>query len=288
MNRLLADSLECIGNYRAELGETPIWCDRSASLLWVDILAGKLLRHWPQNQRTEIREMPALTSAVLLTDQSEIFVAVSQSGIWRYDYLSNSKTRLCSWPEAENGMRPNEAAIAPDGALWFSTMDPAAIKPSGAWYRLDSSSGEVKKMLDAQQVPNTLQWHDGYVWFADSLRHQLHCAKETANALVIQQTYSVPGIPDGSALTSSGLLINARWGSSLLAVAALDNTAMLPLYDLPLPVCQPSSCTFGGPELSTLFITSARDGMRNPGSFDGALISIKTPYTGMPANRFRL
>lgn len=288
MDRLRINSLSCIGDYRAQLGETPVWCDRSASLLWVDILAGKLLRYWPQTQCTEIRDMPVLTSAVLLTDQPEIFVVVSQSGIWRYDYASRAKTLLCPWPEAENGKRPNEAAIAPDGSLWFSTMDPKAIAISGGWYRLDAAGGETKKMLGAQQVPNTLQWHDDYVWFADSLRHQIHCAKETTNALTIQQTYCVPGIPDGSALTTDGLLINARWGSSLLTVAALKKTTMTPLYDLQLPVCQPSSCTFGGPELSDLFITSARDGLLSPGSIDGALISIKTPYTGKPANRFRL
>ena len=288
MNRLLINSLSCIGDYRAQLGETPVWCERSASLLWVDILAGKLLRYWPQAQRTEIREMPVFTSAVLLTDKPDIFVAVSQSGIWRYDYDTETKTLLCPWPEAENEMRPNEAAIAPDGALWFSVMDPKAIAISGAWYRLDAMGGEAKKMLGAQHVPNTLQWHDGYIWFADSLRSQIHCATETVDALNIQQTYTVSGIPDGSALTSDGKLINARWGSSLLAVAALSKTTLMPLYDLSLPVCQPSSCTFGGPELSDLFITSARDGLLNPGRFDGALISIKTRYTGTPANCFRL
>lgn len=288
MNRLMADNLRCVGDYRAQLGETPIWCERSASLLWVDILAGKLLRHWPQAQRTEIHEMPEFTSAVLLTTLQDVFIAVSQSGIWRYDYLSLTKTLLSPWPEAEKGKRPNEAAIAPDGSLWFSTMDPKAIETSGAWYRLDAAGGEAKKMLGAQQVPNTLQWHDDYVWFADSLRHQIHCARETTDALIIEQSWTVPGIPDGSALTTDGLLINARWGSSLLTVAALKKTTMTPLYDLPLPVCQPSSCTLGGPEFSDLFITSARDGLLSPGSIDGALISIKTPYTGRPANRFRL
>lgn len=288
MNRLLADNLRCVSDYRAQLGETPIWCDRSASLLWVDILAGKLLRYWPQTQRTEIREMPVFTSAVLLTHEPELFVAVSQSGIWRYDYASHEKTLLCPWPEAEAWMRPNEAAIAPDGALWFSTMDPAAIKPSGSWYRLGSPAEKAKKMLGAQQVPNTLRWYDGYVWFADSLRHQIHCARETADALVIEQSWTVPGIPDGSALTADGKLINACWGSSQLAIAALNKATMTRLGELPLPVLQPSSCTFGGPELSDLFITSARDGMPNPGRFDGAVIRIKTPYTGMPERRFRL
>lgn len=288
MTHFDAASLRCISDYRAELGEAPVWCDSSASLLWVDILAGKLLRYWPQTQQSVIRDMPVFTSAVLLTDTPETFLVVSQSGILRYDYASDVSTRLHPWPETEHGMRPNEAVIAPDGSLWFSTMDPAAQRTCGSWYRLAHVDAKLQRMLDGQQVPNTLLWHDDHVWFADSLRQQIHCGKETDDGLVILQTYPVTGIPDGSTLTTHGLLINARWGSATLALAELSRTTMQSCGELPLPVRQPSSCTFGGHDLSELFITSARDGLTHPDSVDGALLAMKTTYTGQPANRFRL
>lgn len=263
-----------------------MWCDESASLLWVDILAGKLLRYWPASQRTEIHEMPRFTSAVLLTQTPEVFLLISQSGILRYDFATRAQTLLCPWPADDT--RPNEAAIAPDGALWFSSMDPDARRIVGSWYRLAHAGAHLQVMLSDQWVPNTLQWFDGYLWFADSLRKRFYCAKEHDGTLHIEHEWPVDGIPDGSALTCDGTLINALWGCARLVYAALHHGEMTIQGELPLPARQPSSCAFGGAERSDLFMTSALDGLAHPGESDGALFTIKTTFTGMPANRFRL
>lgn len=55
-----------------------------------------------------------------------------------------------------------------------------------------------------------------------------------------------------------------------------------------LPVMQPSSCTFGSLDLNELYITSARDGLEQPNETDGALLSISTTLTGLPAGLFQL
>lgn len=288
MTRFLHNTLHVTGDYRAALGESPVWCDWSASLLWVDILAGKLLRYWPQIHKTEIQAMPRFTSAVLLTDSPDIFLIVSQSGIWRYEYRTMTRTLLCPWPEDEATTRPNESAIAPDGALWFSCMDPEAKRIAGSWYCLRQSNAPLQRMLSGLQVPNTLQWYEGYLWFADSLRQRFYCGQESALSLHIHQEYPIDGIADGSALTADGMLINARWGEAKLVCISLHQTQMMLTGEIPLPVTQPTSCTFGGPELNTLFITSAQDGLAQSGDSDGALLTIKTTHKGLPANRFRL
>ena len=81
------------------------------------------------------------------------------------------------------------------------------------------------------------------------------------------------------------MLINAR---SSLVLVTLCQTQMQPCGDVPLPVRQPNGCTFGGPELSDLFITSARDSLADPSCVDGTLLTIKTRYTGKPACRLRV
>jgi sugar lactone lactonase YvrE len=279
---------DAIGAWRAHLGETPVWCDRSASLLWVDILAGKLLRYWPSTQRVEMREMPRFTSAVLLTTESEHFLVVSQVGILIYDYTRSRFIPLQAWPENETEIRPNEAAIAPDGALWFSTMDPQAKRAIGCWYRLASGQSEPLRMLEQQWVPNTMVWHEESQWFADSLRHRFYRAQLNADTFTVLQEFPVDGIPDGSTLTRCGKLINARWSAEKLVCYTLSTDAMLEVESVALPVSQPSSCTFGGETLSDLYITSARDGITCPGPLDGAVLKIKTTLTGQPENRFRL
>ncbi|WP_313081157.1 SMP-30/gluconolactonase/LRE family protein [Atlantibacter sp.] len=278
-----------IGSYRAQLGETPVWCMRSQSLLWVDILQQCLLRYWPtEDQRLEERPMPPFTSAVLLTQQPETFLVVSQDGIRLYDYATGNFKHYCDYPDDARGTRPNEAAIAPDGALWFSTMDPAAEAALGSWYRLAPGDNAPQRLLSQQWVPNTLHWYDGNIWFADSFRHCFYCADDRINSLTPLAVHPVDGIPDGSALTTDGQLINARWGQSRLVRNQLDGRQIIELDCLPLPVLQPSSCTFGGPTLSDLYITSARQGLSQPSKTDGALLRVTTTLTGVPARYFRL
>ncbi|KFC04469.1 gluconolactonase family protein [Trabulsiella guamensis ATCC 49490] len=280
--------IHVIGDYRAQLGETPVWCERSHSLLWVDIVAGKLLRYWPKDAtRIEVRDMPDFTSAVLLTEDAGRFLVVSQTGIALYDYESSRFTPLCDWPEARD-TRPNEAAIAPDGALWFSSMDVNAERQVGCWYRLAGPHARPQKLLTAQWVPNTLIWWQDEIWFADSLNGCFYRAAYASGSLNIQQRYLVGGTPDGSSLTRDGWLINARWGDAKLVYCDLGHASPEETGALALPVRQPSNCTFGGDTLNDLYITSARDGLRQPQAIDGALLKITTTMTGQPARRFRL
>lgn len=289
MNSHFSMQPQSVGNYRARLGETPVWCERSQSLLWVDITEGILLRYSPGAQEeTEIRAMPRYTSAVLLTDDPDHFVVVSQSGVSLYHYPSRDFSPLCEWPERTATTRPNEAAIAPDGSLWFSSMDPLAQQTIGNWYRLESGQKSPQMLLGNQWVPNTLQWWGGNVWFADSLRHCMYCASLNDGVLDVAHTFNVDGIPDGSALTQDGLLINARWGDARLSCNQLGDNSLKECGSIALPVQQPSSCTFGGATLSDLYITSARDGLVTPTPVDGALLRITTMLTGKPACRFRL
>lgn len=289
MNQVSGENFEVIGCYRAQLGETPVWCCRSGSLLWVDILQNRLLRYWPnQAQRIEIRPMPVFTSAVLLTSTLDTFMVVSQSGISLYDYQSQQFRDFCRWPNDATGTRPNESAIAPDGSLWFSTMDPSAREAIGSWYRVSASVPTPQRLLGDLWVPNTLVWTDKNIWFADSLRHRFYRATSQQNGLCIEQEYPVDGIPDGSTLTDEGELINACWGSSCLTRFQLNHQQMTKTGQITLPVSQPSSCTFGGPNLSDLYITSARDGLARPAALDGAVLKITTTLAGTPAREFRL
>lgn len=289
MKNVAHGNLHVIGDYRAALGETPVWCTHSDSLLWVDILQNCLLRYWPgESGRIEIRTIPVFTSAVLLTTQPEVFLVVSQSGISLYNYQNQQFSPLCAWPKEAAGTRPNEAAIAPDGSLWFSTMDPAAQNAVGSWYRLSHCAPTPQRLLGDLLVPNTLQWIDENIWFADSLRHRFYRAIWQEDSLHIQQEYPVTGIPDGSTLTADGELINACWGSSCLRRYQISRHEMIATGQLDLPVSQPSSCTFGGANLSDLYITSARDGLAYPVALDGAVLKITTTHAGTPARKFRL
>ena len=57
-----------------------------------------------------------------------------------------------------------------------------------------------------------------------------------------------------------------------------------------LPVTKPTSCSFGGADLRTLYVTSARDGLddaqlaKEP--LAGAIFALEPGVTGLPEPRF--
>lgn len=279
-----------VGNYRAQLGESPVWCHQSQSLLWVDIVQHRLLRYWPAREVIEQRLLATLFSAALLTERREQFLLVSDQGIllYHWDDHQAQPTLLCPYPRDAAGTRPNEAAIAPDGSLWFSTMDINESAPLGGWYRFAPGDTRPVKMAGAMTIPNTLAWHEDRVWFADSAERLFFSA--SGRGILPQEMRRHPAddmTPDGSALSREGELITARFGHGCLSRYRIRQGALTLAEHMPLPVIQPSCCAFGGPDGATLYITSARKQLTDPGELDGALLQVATGTSGAPTYRFR-
>ncbi|KQN60950.1 gluconolaconase [Serratia sp. Leaf51] len=288
MSALFRSDVTAVGDYRAELGETPVWCQRTQSLLWVDILAQRVLRYWPETKKTEIHDLPSITSAVLLTEKRNLFLLVSIDGIHLYDYDLKSRQTICGYFGAE-GTRPNEAAIAPDGSLWFGTLDLKEEKNNGAWYRYEAGADTPEMMLDNVGITNTLVWYEGKVWFADTRKNRFYSANaRRINPQKISCFSSGDKSPDGSALAQNGWLITACWGSHCLLRQQINQGELLTLDTAPVPVTQPSCCTFGGPDMTELYITSARKTLEAPHALEGALLHVQTSTVGAPQNLFKL
>ncbi|WP_122094217.1 SMP-30/gluconolactonase/LRE family protein [Rahnella sp. Larv3_ips] len=288
MSALFRSDVTAVGDYRAELGETPVWCQRTQSLLWVDILAQRVLRYWPETKKTEIHDLPSITSAVLLTEKRNLFLLVSIDGIHLYDYDLKSRQTICDYFGAE-GTRPNEAAIAPDGSLWFGTLDLKEEKNNGAWYRYEAGADAPEMMLDNVGITNTLVWYEGKVWFADTRKNRFYSANaRRINPQKISCFSSGDKSPDGSALAQNGWMITACWGSHCLLRQQINQGELLTLDTAPVPVTQPSCCTFGGPDMTELYITSARKTLEAPHALEGALLHVQTSTVGAPQNLFKL
>lgn len=95
------------------------------------------------------------------------------------------------------------------------------------------------------------------------------------------------GVPDGSCIDADGCLWNARFGGARVIRIAPDGSVDA---EVALPVTNPTSCTFGGPEMPTPFVTSARFGLSakdlesNP--LEGALLGVDLAYSGFGDNGF--
>lgn len=158
-------------------------------------------------------------------------------------------------------------------------------KNNGAWYRYEAGTDAPEIMLDNVGITNTLVWYEGKVWFADTKKNRFYSANaRRINPQKISCFSSGDKSPDGSALAQNGWLITACWGSKCLLRQQINQGELLTLDTVPVPVTQPSCCTFGGPDMTDLYITSARKNLDAPHALEGALLHVQTSTVGVPQN----
>jgi len=193
--------------------------------------------------------------------------------------------------------------VAPDGSFWVGTMQDNltdAGKPreitarTGALWRV-TPDASVTQMTPARYgIANTLAWtQDGRLLTADTLTNtitQFDCAASELTEPRLFASGPDRGLPDGSTLDADGHLWNCRVGGGSCVARYAPDGSLDGLIEL--PCSWPTSCTFGGRELATLFVTSARFTMSpthlSAHPQEGALISLRPGVTGRPAHRFDL
>ncbi|HEC8323493.1 TPA: SMP-30/gluconolactonase/LRE family protein [Providencia rettgeri] len=282
---IFAFDTKIIKSPQAELGESPIWCYHTNSLLWVDIKKGKLFRFYPNlSDAVEVQNIPTLTSAVLPTNIKDLFVLINIDGIYVLNYKTRELSVYFEFKFNNKKIRTNECQVSPDGNIFISVMDKNANNPIGVIYEFNAERKELNCIHSNLLIPNTMQWFGGGFWFADSGRKVFYRKDLNTNAI---KEYPVNYIADGSALTKEGILINACWGDKCLALYDLNNSMQL-IGRIIVDSSQPTSCLFSGVDHSTLYVTSAYDGLEKITINDGMVTSIKTNFIGQPSNTFVL
>lgn len=284
-------SLSAVTPHRARLGEGPFWDIPSQALYWVDIAARQALRLMDGQLR--VWQLPEHVSAFIPCESGDALVTLS-SGVYRLDLTTEALTLLCV-ADPQAGNRGNEARCDAQGRLWLGTMqnnigeqgeDLPITRRSGGLFRVDADA-RVTPLLTGLGIPNTLLWNEegSQVHFGDSMDGTLYQHSIRSDGqLEAAQVWFAPherGGPDGSAMDSEGYIWNARWdGSCLLRLTPSGEVDRI----IELPVSRPTSCVFGGPDLTTLYITSAASPLDHP--LDGAVLAIEVDVPGKPCTRF--
>jgi sugar lactone lactonase YvrE len=140
-------------------------------------------------------------------------------------------------------------------------------------------------------IANTVAWSPAgdYFYFGDTLRNLIYVCEFDRDAGLITEPVIFAkdfprGLPDGSAMDSQGYLWNCRYGGSSIVRFAPDGTVV---EVIEAPVKNPTTCTFGGPDLKTLYVTSAA-ASDNESGLGGALFGMEVEVAGLPSNRFLL
>jgi len=279
------------------LGEGPFWSETSDRLLWVDIAGRRVHGYDPLTSRVTTWETPQLVSAAVPTARGDLMLAL-KDGVYRFSPDAGELDLFCR-PDPDPQNRSNECRCDPQGRLWLGTMQ-NNIAPDGAPRPVTRFSGGLfvigddgrsQPMLSDIGIANTLAWSpDGErLYFADSRRNLIWRFRYEPEGPVLRDREVFvdggPGVPDGSAIDADGFLWTARWGAGCLVRYAPDGRAD---RIVETPARQPSSCAFGGEDLRTLFVTTARHGLDGQaGAYDGRLLSLQVARPGLPLQIFR-
>jgi sugar lactone lactonase YvrE len=280
------------------VGESLVWSPEERALYWIDIVGSRIHRLEPHSGAHRTWQTPEYPTSIGLRRGGGFVVGLRRRvTLWQPD----TAFETLAVPEPDlPGNRLNEGCVAPDGSFWVGTMQ-ENIGPGGAPKEMTAHSGAIYRVTAAGEVTrlteptfgitNTMVWLDDERFVtADTLKNELYQYGMKNGALAGRRLFAKldRGRPDGSTRDAEGNIYNARVAGGS-AIARLSPAGALLEY-LDLPCASPTSCTFGGADLSTLFVTSSSFGLsaeqRAAAPQEGSLFAIETPWRGGIANRF--
>ncbi|MFD2719625.1 SMP-30/gluconolactonase/LRE family protein [Hymenobacter monticola] len=288
-------TLEAVVQHPCQLGEGPVWDAHTQTLLWIDLLGGDIHEFTPATGTHSTVSVGQMVGAVALRRGGGL-VAALQHGFGFVNRQTGEVTMVASPEAALPGNRFNDGKCDPAGRFWAGTTSYAELPNQASLYCLEAD-GTVKRQHQPVSMSNGLAWSpDGQtLYYIDTPTYEVVAfaydqATGTIRApqTVIQFTAG-DGYPDGMTIDAEGMLWVAFWGGWRVG-RYNPHTGQL-LHCIWLPVAQVTSCTFGGPELRDLYITSARTGLSEPQLRTqpraGALFVLKDcGFQGLPTNEF--
>jgi len=280
---------------RATLGEGLCWSPSSQALWWVDILEHRLYRDALAGAH-DAWSFDETISAVAERANGAGLAVTLRRGLALFDPASRALVRLDE-PERERaGNRFNDGKCDTQGRFWGGTMDFAVREPTGALYRFDAA-GRAERAIDLGWiVTNGPTWtQDGRTMFVNDTVHRrvVAYAFDPATGAVgaSREWLALPpadGHPDGMTTDAAGRIWIAHWGGA--CVTCRDPVTAAELARIALPTDHITNVAFGGPDMRTLFVSSAKfeltDGQLAAQPLAGALFAVQTDALGLAANLF--
>lgn len=259
-----------VGAVNRVLGEGGWWSVDEQKLYWVDIKDPAILRLDPETGTQDIWPMPEAIGCCAPVRGGGL-VAGLASGFHRVT-LGEPGTapviELLARPDGHAGRdRFNDGKCHPDGSFWAGTMDDDEQRVSGHYYRL-GTDGTCTCIAGPYLVCNGPAFSpDGrYAYLSDSapgIVHRLDLGDASPAPEPFLRFEDADGHPDGLTTDAAGNLWIAFWDGAQVACFSPQGERLL---TIPMPIARPTSCAFGGPDLATLYVTSARtpDGSASP------------------------
>lgn len=291
---MASQDIQALGAHRCLLGESPLWHPTEQALYAVDIPGRQVLCWRAGADAPDVWPQDAEPGCIAARASGGLLVA-RRDGLWTLDTTTGAQTLLAGPPYDAARLRFNDGKVDPAGRLWVGSISDAR-EPEAALYRF--GGGAFAAQVPGLTTSNGLAWSpDGRrVHWSDTKAHRVYVADfdVAAGTLANPRVFAefpprtageaYGGRPDGAAMDAEGCYWAAMFeGGALVRIAPTGEI----LQRLALPATCPTMPTFGGADLRTLFITTAREKRpadelaREP--LAGAVLQLRVDVPGLPA-----
>lgn len=282
---------EILLNAKADLGEGAIWHPTEKKLYWVDIEGKKLHVFDPETKTDHYYQLGSRIGTVVPMEGKRAIVAL-QNGIHILD-TQTGKLTFVTQPLADPDIRFNDGKCDPAGRFWVGTMHLAVKENSAVLYRLDKN-GKAEQVVDMLTISNGIVWSANRktMFLTDTPRGEVMAfdydlnSGEISRESVALKIPSSEGHPDGMTIDEKGNLWVALYGGG--GVVCYNPNSGEKLHRVNVSVPNTTSCAFGGENLDTLFITTARNGLSEEElekyPLSGGIFAARPGVRGVKAN----
>ncbi len=289
--RILHPEVRRIIDLPLKVGESPTWDERTGDLWFVDILAPAALC-LRADGRIDQFEMPAKIGCLALCESGEIAVAL-ETGVYLMNPQTGALKLLCNPDGGRPDSRLNDGKVGPDGCLWVGTRDEAVPQTGNARLYRVMPDGSFSIIIDGEMMTsNGLAWSpDGRTMYhsdSSGLYAQVFDFNPergvTSAARRLHDFKAEEGRPDGAAMDADGFYwVAGQQGSRLNRLNPEGEVVEAYM----MPAKGPSMPCFGGPDLSTIFVTTLSTD--NNGTFEhGTIYAFEAGVRGAPIHRFAI
>ncbi|OGB35355.1 MAG: gluconolactonase [Burkholderiales bacterium RIFCSPLOWO2_12_FULL_61_40] len=289
-------------------GESPFWHPQEQRLYWVDIPGKKILRSLPATGEVESWDMPTEPGCIAPARSGGLVIAL-RHGVFRARTWGGELQHLVTLDYDTATVRANDGKCDALGRFWVGTIDEPKASRAAKLYSIDCRDGRtpvVQCMAGDALTGNGLAWSpDGRtVYWSDTPSHVVHAwdYDSQANTLAAHRTFrqfeakpggwdwthtAYRGRPDGAAVDVQGNYYCAMFEGARICKLAPDGTL---LAEYPTPAQCPTMPCFGGEDLKTLYLTTARHG-RSAAELaaypqSGCVFALQVDVPGLPVNAF--
>jgi D-xylonolactonase len=239
------------------LAESPYWDANNRLLYWVDIEKKIFHRYNPLSGEYKTCRSEKLAAFIVVGKHGELIVGL-QDGIYSMDFNEERFEPIALIDDP--GVRLNDGKCDPQGRLWFGTMSLSGQDTTGKLYRF--FVGKIETMDSGFKIANGKGWtSDGSMYHADTSKKTIwRYNYNSDNALISnkEQYILTEGDPDGLCVDARDNIYIAMFGSGRVDIYSSDGIKRECII---VPAKEVTSCAFGGSDLKSLFITTAKDGV---------------------------